>query len=63
VDKLEGPKNPRLSHAFRQAMLLGGVDLPGLSGMTMMNHTPEDVDRTVAAVDGALDLLEAEGIQ
>ena len=34
LQKLEGAKNPKLVHAFRQGMLLHGVDLPGFGGMT-----------------------------
>jgi glutamate-1-semialdehyde 2,1-aminomutase len=48
----------RKVHAFRQGMLLHGVDLPGLAGMTTAAHTEEDIDRTVAAVAGTLALLE-----
>jgi glutamate-1-semialdehyde 2,1-aminomutase len=57
ADRLESPKDPRLMHAFRRAMLLHGVDLPGLGGMTTMAHTAKDVERTVAAVGWALDVL------
>jgi glutamate-1-semialdehyde 2,1-aminomutase len=62
LDKLAGSANPRRMHAFRQAMLLHGVDLPGLSGMTTAAHTETDVELTVAAVAGALDLLREEGL-
>jgi glutamate-1-semialdehyde 2,1-aminomutase len=62
LDKSEGKKNSRLVHAFRCGMLLHGVDLPGLGGMTMAAHTEVDVDRTVAAVGGTLDLLREEGL-
>ena len=31
---LDAPRSPQLIHAFRQALLLHGVDLFGLSGMT-----------------------------
>jgi glutamate-1-semialdehyde 2,1-aminomutase len=55
-ERLEGAER-RLVHAFRQAMLLHGVDLPGLGGMTTAAHTEEDVERTVAAAAAALDLL------
>jgi len=57
VERLEGPKDRRFVHAFRCAMLLHGVDLPGLSGMTPAAHTEEDIERSVAAVSGALDLM------
>jgi glutamate-1-semialdehyde 2,1-aminomutase len=62
VDRLDAPKNPRLVRAFRQGMLLHGVDLPGLAGMTMAAHTGADVEQTVAAVAGTLDLLRQEGL-
>jgi len=57
VNRLGGNKTPGLVHAFRCAMLLNGVDLPGLGGMTTAAHTEADVDRTVAAVAATLDLL------
>jgi glutamate-1-semialdehyde 2,1-aminomutase len=56
--RLEGVVDRKLVHAFRCAMLLGGVDLPGLGGMTTAAHTEADVEQTVAAVSGALDLLK-----
>ena len=61
--RLDGPRDPRLAAAFRQGMLLHGVDLPGLGGMSMSVHTEADVEQTVAAVAGTLDLLREEGIQ
>ncbi len=62
LDKLDGAKNPRLPHAFRQGMLLHGVDLPGLAIMTMASHTEADIEQTIAAVAGTLDLLREEGL-
>ncbi|HKB06437.1 MAG TPA: aminotransferase class III-fold pyridoxal phosphate-dependent enzyme [Gemmataceae bacterium] len=62
LNKLDGPPaNPKLRHAFRQAMLLNGVDIPGLGGWLMAAHTDEDLDRTVRAVGSAIELLKAEG--
>jgi glutamate-1-semialdehyde 2,1-aminomutase len=61
-ERLDGAKNPRLHHAFRQAMLLHGVDLSGLGGMTTAAHTEADVEQTVAAVAAALDLLREEEV-
>jgi glutamate-1-semialdehyde 2,1-aminomutase len=60
--RLDGPKDRRLVHAFRQGMLLSGVDLSGLGGMTTAAHTAADVEQTVAAVAATLDLLRAEGL-
>ena len=62
LDKLSAAKNPRLPHAFRQGMLLHGVDLPGLAMMTMAAHTETDIEQTIAAVAGTLDLLREEGL-
>ncbi|MBO0699388.1 MAG: aminotransferase class III-fold pyridoxal phosphate-dependent enzyme [Zavarzinella sp.] len=63
LNKLDGPPaNPKLRHAFRQAMLLNGVDIPGLGGWLMATHTDEDLDRTVRAVGSAIEMLEAEGL-
>jgi glutamate-1-semialdehyde 2,1-aminomutase len=58
LEKLDGPKNVKRVHAFRQAMLLHGVDLPGLGGMLTAAHSEEDVDETVAAVAAALEACE-----
>ncbi len=55
--RLEGNKDRGFVHAFRCAMLLNGVDLPGLAGMTTSAHTEADIDRTVGAVGATLDLL------
>jgi hypothetical protein len=38
-------------------MLLHGVDLPGLGGMTTAAHSDSDVENTVAAVSATLDAL------
>jgi len=60
LNKLDGPRDVRLMHAVRQAMLLNGVDLFGLGGMTTAAHTEEDVERTVTAVAATLDSLDGE---
>lgn len=62
VNKLDGPKDRRLVHAFRQAMLLCGVDLPGLSGMTTAAHSEADIAHTITAVIGAMGMLREEGV-
>jgi glutamate-1-semialdehyde 2,1-aminomutase len=62
VDQIEKPKDSRLVPAFRRGMLLGGVDVPGLGGMTMMTHSEADVDRTVETMAQTLDILAEEGI-
>lgn len=62
VEKLDVPRDNRLHHAFRQGMLLHGVDVWGLSGMTSTPLTEADLDKTVAAVKGTLEMLRQEGI-
>jgi glutamate-1-semialdehyde 2,1-aminomutase len=63
LNQLDGPPaNPKLRHAFRQAMLLNGVDIPGLGGWLMAAHTDEDLDQTARAVESAIELLKAEGM-
>jgi hypothetical protein len=41
-------------------MLLNGVDLPGLAGMTTCAHTEADIVATVEAVASAVELLREE---
>src|SRR5262245_18492532 len=63
LNKLDGPPaNPKLRHAFRQAMLLNGVDIPGLGGWLTATHTEADIDRTVQAVSASVEMLGAEGM-
>jgi glutamate-1-semialdehyde 2,1-aminomutase len=61
IDKLDGPRDAKLSQSFRRGMLLHGVDLPGLGGWLMATHTEDDVERTVAAVSATLEAMKAEG--
>jgi glutamate-1-semialdehyde 2,1-aminomutase len=60
--RLEGVKKAGLVYAFRRAMLLHGVDLPGLGGMTTAAHTEADVEQTAAAAAGSAEMLRAEGL-
>jgi glutamate-1-semialdehyde 2,1-aminomutase len=62
VEKLDGPKDRKLVHAFRCGMLLHGVDLPGLAAWITATHTASDVDKTVAAVAGTVEMLREEGL-
>ncbi|HEY2910591.1 MAG TPA: aminotransferase class III-fold pyridoxal phosphate-dependent enzyme, partial [Gemmataceae bacterium] len=49
LNKLDGPRNARQIYAMRQAMLLNGVDLWGLAGMTSCEHTDAVIDDTIRA--------------
>jgi glutamate-1-semialdehyde 2,1-aminomutase len=60
--RLEKPRSSRLAHAFRCGMLLNGIDLPGLAGMTTAAHTEADIEPTVQAVGATIDLLADEHV-
>ncbi|HUG89995.1 MAG TPA: aminotransferase class III-fold pyridoxal phosphate-dependent enzyme, partial [Planctomycetaceae bacterium] len=60
--KLDRKFDPALSHAFRCALLLGGVDWMGWHGSTSSAHTDEDLDRTAAAFADAIELLRTAGL-
>lgn len=62
AEKLEGRAARQLVHAFRQGLLIHGVDWPGLGCMTMSVHTEADIEQTVAAVGATLDgISESNG--
>jgi glutamate-1-semialdehyde 2,1-aminomutase len=60
-EKLDRPKNLRMIHAFRVAALLQGLDFMGMSAMLTAAHTEADIEQTVQAVAGVLELLGREG--
>ena len=62
VDRLDGPGDPRQLTAIRQGMLLNGVDWWKFAGLTSCEHTPADIDRTVAAMEATVGGMIAEGI-
>lgn len=59
--KLDRSFDATLLHALRCALLVGGVDWMGWGGTTSAAHTNEDVDRTISAFAGAIDLLRTDG--
>jgi glutamate-1-semialdehyde 2,1-aminomutase len=58
--QLDGKADPHLKSAFRQALLLNGVDWPGLACMANAAHTDEDIERTIDAVRESIGLLRNE---
>jgi glutamate-1-semialdehyde 2,1-aminomutase len=60
--QLEQSSSPQLVHAFRLAMLLHGIDLPGFAAILSAAHTEAEIEQTVQAVDGAASLLQQEGL-
>jgi glutamate-1-semialdehyde 2,1-aminomutase len=60
--KLDGPKDRKLHHAFRCGLLLHGVDAPGLSLWTCAAHSDADIEKTVAAIGATVGLMKQEGL-
>jgi glutamate-1-semialdehyde 2,1-aminomutase len=62
VQKLDAAKNPKRTFAFRMAMLLNGVDLPGMGLFLTACHTSSDIAKTVQAAERAVEWLRKEGL-
>lgn len=62
IDKLDTKRDPVLSHAFRCALLVNGIDLFGWRAMLSAAHTSDDIERTVQGFSGAIDLLRSDGL-
>lgn len=61
-NKLNDNKNVELRHSFRQAMLLHGIDVVGFSALLTAAHTEAEIDKTVQAVRGSIELLRQENL-
>jgi glutamate-1-semialdehyde 2,1-aminomutase len=61
INKLDGPRDMKLAHAFRRGMLLHGVDLAGFGGWLSAALTERDIDQTVEAVAATIQGLREEG--
>ena len=57
VAALDVAKDVKKIHAFRQAMILNGVDLPGKGMFLTCEHTEADVEKTVEAVAAAVEIV------
>ncbi|HEY2250532.1 MAG TPA: aspartate aminotransferase family protein, partial [Planctomycetaceae bacterium] len=62
VEKLDRKIDAKLTHAFRCALLVGGVDFFGWRAMLSGTHTDADITRTITAVGEAIDLLREDGL-
>jgi len=62
LDRLDVPVNPKLHSAWRQGLLLNGVDLFGFGAFVTAAHSEADVDATVAAVSRTIEWLREEGL-
>jgi glutamate-1-semialdehyde 2,1-aminomutase len=58
--KLDRKFDSTLSHAYRCALLLGGVDWMGWGGSTSSAHTEADLAATVEGFSKAIDLLRSD---
>ena len=61
--KIDRKVDASLTHAYRCALLLGGVDWMGWGGSTSLSHSQTDIDQTVSAFDQAIDLLREDGFE
>ena len=61
--KLDRKFDGRLSHAFRCALLLGGVDWFGWGASTSLAHSDADISQTTEAFAKAIDLLREDGFE
>ncbi|WP_166819843.1 aspartate aminotransferase family protein [Thalassoroseus pseudoceratinae] len=59
--RLDSPIDRKLTHAFRAALLLGGVDWMGWGGMSSSTHDSSHLEKTILAFDQAIDRLRADG--
>jgi len=57
-DKLDSSRHGQIAAAFRRAMLLNGIDMPGLGGWLTAAHSEEDIHKTVDAVRSTPELLK-----
>jgi glutamate-1-semialdehyde 2,1-aminomutase len=58
--RLDIKADGRLGHAFRCALLLGGVDWFGWGGSTSLAHSDADISQTTQAFSNAIDMLRED---
>jgi glutamate-1-semialdehyde 2,1-aminomutase len=59
---IERPIDSNLSHAFRCALLVNGIDMMGWGAMMSAAHTEDDIEQSVEAFSNAVDLLREDGL-
>ncbi len=62
LEELDTAPNPALLHAWRQALLLHGVDWFGFGAFVSAVHSDADLDFTVHAVGQAIESMKIEGL-
>lgn len=62
MDKLDCKRDPALSHGFRAALLLNGIDFFGWRAMLSAAHTPDDIEKTAVGFSRAITQLRESGL-
>jgi glutamate-1-semialdehyde 2,1-aminomutase len=62
IEALDEPPSPKLLYAWRQGLLLHGVDWFGFGAFVSAVHTSADIDQTVEGVARTIERLQSEGI-
>lgn len=62
-DLLDRPRDVALTHAFRCALLLNGVDFFGWRAMLSSAHTEADIAQTCCAMEQTIQQLRQSGLQ
>ncbi len=62
LDKLDCKRDPVLSHAFRCALLLNGIDFFGWRAMLSAAHTADDIEKTASGFSRAINMLRGDGL-
>ncbi len=62
LDMLDGPKDLRQLSAWRQGLLLNGIDWFGFGAFVTAAHTEADIDTTVSAIGQTIEWMRAEGL-
>ncbi len=63
LDRLDGVKDGKLVTAFRQGMLLHGIDCPGFGFWLSRCHDDAAIlEKTVAAVEATIEAMQSEGL-
>jgi glutamate-1-semialdehyde 2,1-aminomutase len=60
--RIDRPVDRKVSHSFRTACLMGGVDCMGMGMITSAAHDASSIDRALEGFDEAISLLRAEGL-
>lgn len=60
--RLKGANDPILTENLRLGMLLNGVDLTEQGGWVSAAHTPEDIEKTILALERTVNWMKRDGL-